>query len=34
MKPAFLCKLVINYKNGTSREIISDTTWKYDYGPH
>jgi alpha-L-rhamnosidase len=32
-KPAFLAKLVINYKNGTSREIISDTTWKYSYGP-
>ncbi len=32
-KPTFIAKLLINYKNGTSKEIVSDTTWKYNYGP-
>lgn len=32
-KPAFLAKLLINYKNGSSEEIVSDPTWKYTYGP-
>lgn len=32
-KPAFLAKLVIDYKNGKSEEIASDTSWKYTYGP-
>ncbi len=32
-KPVFIAKLLINYKNGTSEEIVSDNTWKYAYGP-
>ena len=32
-KPAFLAKLVINYKNGKKEEIVSDESWKYSYGP-
>lgn len=32
-KPAFLAKLLINYTNGKSEEIVSDSTWKYTYGP-
>jgi alpha-L-rhamnosidase len=32
-KPAFIAKLIITYKNGRSKEIASDTTWKYAYGP-
>lgn len=32
-KPTFLAKLLINYKNGKSEEIVSDSTWKYAYGP-
>ena len=32
-KPAFLAKLLINYSNGKSEEIVSDGTWKYTYGP-
>jgi alpha-L-rhamnosidase len=32
-KPAFLAKLVINYINGKTEEIVSDASWKYTYGP-
>ena len=32
-KPTFLSRLVINYKNGKTEEVVSDTTWKYAYGP-
>lgn len=32
-KPVFLAKLVVDYKNGKSEEIVSDNTWKYAYGP-
>lgn len=32
-KPTFLAKLLISYKNGKSEEIVTDTTWKYAYGP-
>lgn len=32
-KPAFLAKLQINYKNGQTEEIVSDLSWKYNYGP-
>lgn len=32
-KPTFLAKLLINYKDGSSQEIVSDPTWKYRYGP-
>lgn len=32
-KPVLIVKLVIDYKNGKSEEIVSDHTWKYGYGP-
>ena len=32
-KPVFLAELIIKYKDGKSEEIVSDTTWKYAYGP-
>lgn len=32
-KPAFISRLVINYKNGQTSEVVSDTTWKLAYGP-
>jgi len=32
-KPTFLAILLIEYKNGRLEEIVSDTTWKYTYGP-
>ena len=32
-KPAFLAKLRIAYKDGTTEDIVSDTSWKYGYGP-
>jgi len=32
-KPVFIAKLLINYKNGKSEEIVSDATWTYAYGP-
>lgn len=32
-KPAFIAKLVITYKNGSSQEVVSDTSWKFAYGP-
>ncbi|TDI70096.1 MAG: hypothetical protein E2O86_04415 [Bacteroidetes bacterium] len=32
-KPTFIAKLLINYKNGDSEEIITDTSWKYTDGP-
>ena len=32
-KPMFLAKLVINYQNGKTEEVVSDGTWKYTYGP-
>ena len=32
-KPVFISRLVIDYKDGGSEEIVSDTTWKYAYGP-
>ncbi|MCF6333737.1 MAG: glycoside hydrolase family 78 protein [Draconibacterium sp.] len=31
--PAFIAKLLINYSDGTIREIITDKSWKYNYGP-
>ncbi|MFN2396954.1 MAG: family 78 glycoside hydrolase catalytic domain, partial [Bacteroidales bacterium] len=31
--PAFIAKLVITFKNGETREIGSDKTWKYALGP-
>ncbi len=32
-KPVFIAKLLIDYKNGKSEEIVSDPTWKFAYGP-
>jgi alpha-L-rhamnosidase len=32
-KPAFIAKLIINYADGSSEEIVSDASWKYNYGP-
>lgn len=32
-KPTFISKLHIQYENGKSEEIISDSSWKYSYGP-
>ncbi|WP_277477305.1 family 78 glycoside hydrolase catalytic domain [Catalinimonas alkaloidigena] len=32
-KPAFIAKLLINYADGSFDELISDTSWKYNYGP-
>jgi alpha-L-rhamnosidase len=32
-KPVFIAKLLINYKNGKSEEIVSAHSWKYAYGP-
>ena len=32
-KPKFISKLLITYKNGESKEIVSDNTWKYALGP-
>jgi alpha-L-rhamnosidase len=32
-KPAFIAKLIITYNNGKTKEIVSDRSWKYAYGP-
>ncbi|HKJ78893.1 MAG TPA: family 78 glycoside hydrolase catalytic domain, partial [Prolixibacteraceae bacterium] len=32
-KPTFIAKLHISYENGNTKEIVSDSTWKYAYGP-
>jgi len=32
-KPAFIAKLIIYYRNGTTKIIVSDPSWKYAYGP-
>ncbi len=32
-KPTFIAKLLIDYQDGTSGEVVTDTTWKYAYGP-
>lgn len=32
-KPTFLAKLLITYNDGTQEEIVSDSRWKYAYGP-
>lgn len=32
-KPTFISKLQIQYKNGETEQVVSDTTWKYAYGP-
>ena len=32
-KPVFVSSLVLSYKDGSSEEIVSDTTWKFAPGP-
>lgn len=32
-KPVFIAKLIITYLNGKTETIVSDTSWKYTYGP-
>lgn len=32
-KPVLLAKLVIDYENGRTEEIVSDATWMHAYGP-
>jgi alpha-L-rhamnosidase len=31
--PTFIAKILIKYKNGKTKEIITDKSWKYKYGP-
>jgi alpha-L-rhamnosidase len=32
-KPVFISKLIIEYNSGKTKEIVSDQSWKYNYGP-
>jgi len=32
-KPAFIARLILNYTDGKSEEIVTDESWKYSYGP-
>jgi len=32
-KPEFIARLIIEYKNGQTEEIITDNTWRHSYGP-
>ena len=32
-KPAWIGKLFVEYKNGTTRTIATDTSWRFSYGP-
>jgi alpha-L-rhamnosidase len=32
-KPTFIAKLLIQYSNGKSEEVTTDSSWKYNYGP-
>lgn len=32
-EPVFIAKLLIQFEDGRSEEIVSDTTWTYAYGP-
>ena len=32
-KPTFIAKLQIKYPNGQSEAIVTDSTWKFSYGP-
>jgi len=32
-KPKFISKLILTFKDGESKEIVSDASWKYSYGP-
>jgi alpha-L-rhamnosidase len=31
--PVFIAKLLIRYKNGKTKEITTDNTWKFEFGP-
>ncbi len=32
-RPVFIGKIILDYKNGTKEEIVTDQTWKFSYGP-
>ena len=32
-KPRFIAKITITHQSGKTEEIVSDSTWKYNYGP-
>lgn len=32
-KPTFIANLVLQYQNGDSQSIITDSSWKFSYGP-
>ena len=32
-KPKFIARLKIEYNNGETEEVITDSSWKYSYGP-
>lgn len=32
-KPSFIAKITIIHQSGRTEEIVSDSTWKYNYGP-
>jgi len=32
-KPVFIAKLILTYTDGSKKEIITDKSWKYSYGP-
>jgi len=32
-KPMFIATLKINYRDGTTEEVVTDRSWKYAYGP-
>ncbi len=32
-KPTFIAKVLIQYEDGSSETIVTDSTWKYAYGP-
>jgi len=31
--PTFLARLLVKYKNGETEAVVTDTTWRYAYGP-
>ena len=32
-KPKYISKLIKTFKDGKRKEIVSDSSWKYSYGP-
>lgn len=32
-RPEFIAKVIVEYQNGKTEEIITDNTWKFSYGP-